>query len=210
MNTNLLPIAKDGWKYIAYAFVSFVIFWIVDLELLEFFSFLAIVFFIFVFRNPEREQPQFQDNSVVSPVDGIIVDVEEIDNSEYAYKLTVESSYLDVGILRVPLTSTVTHISKKFGSKLPRASKLSTYLNENAELTFEDEKSNKVKVVHRLKQSISGIDINTVQTKKLLQASRYGLMVHGTTVVYLPNNFRLNVTVANEVKASETLLGYFS
>lgn len=210
MNTNLLPIAKDGWRYIAYSVVVFLIFWIIDLEFLEFVSFLAIIFFLFIFRNPEREQPHFQNDSVVSPVDGSVVDIQELENDDYAYKIIIESSYADVGILRAPLNATLVKISQKFGAKLASNSNLSREINENSELVFEDDKSNKVKVVHRLKQSISGIAINVSESKRVMQASRYGLMVHGTTTVYLPSNFRLNITISDELKGSETLVGYFS
>jgi len=35
-------------------------------------------------------------------------------------------------------------------------------------------------------------------------------MMSGISELYLPKNFRLNISQGDEVKASQTLLGYFS
>ncbi|WP_455756800.1 phosphatidylserine decarboxylase [Sulfurimonas sp.] len=210
MKNNLFPIAKEGWNYIAYSFVAFVVFSILDLDFFEFISFLLMLSLIFVFRNPERELPRFGDNSVVSPVDGSVLSIEEAQTSDYAYKVTIESSYTDVAILRAPMNAKMNSISKQSGTRLSSNSLLSNKLNENATIIFEDENSNKVKIYHMLKQSFSEIKIDAIKSQKLFQSSRYGVMVDGITTIYLPQNFRLNITVGNELNASESLIGYFS
>jgi len=210
MKSNLLPIAKEGWNYIAYSFVAFIVFSILDLELFEFISFLILMFLIFVFRNPERELPRFGDNSVVSPVDGTVLAIDEVQDSDFAYKVTIDSSYKDVAILRAPIDANMNSINKQSGTRLSSNSLLSNKLNENATIVFEDKNSNKVKVFHMLKQSFSEIKIDAIKSQNLFQSSRYGVMIDGITTVYLPQNFRLNITVGNELKASESLIGYFS
>jgi phosphatidylserine decarboxylase len=69
--------------------------------------------------------------------------------------------------------------------------------------------SNKIKVLHKLKQSFKSIDIDIQESQSLMQGARYGLMVNGITTIYLPHNFRLNVGIGSELVASETLIGYF-
>ncbi|MBU0721158.1 phosphatidylserine decarboxylase [bacterium] len=210
MRSNLFPIAKEGWNLIGFSFFAFIVFSIIDLDILQFLSLLAIVFLVFVYRNPERMVSIFEKNSVVSPVDGVVSSIEELENSKYAYRLVIDSSYLDVPVLRVPLTSSVKSVDKKHGTRLSAASALSNKLNENVELVFEDESSNKIKLVHMSKQSFDGISINAIQSQKFLQGNRYGVMINGMTYIYLPQNFRLNVNVGNEIIGSETLIGYFS
>lgn len=211
MNNNLLPIAKEGWKFIFYSVLAFVIFSILDLDFLGFFSFLAIIFFLFVYRNPERTIPVLQENSIVSPVDGTVLSIQEIDNDNgYSYKVEIDSSYLNVSVLRVPLTSTVKDVSITRGTKLSRFNNLSKKLNENAEITFEDTNNNKVKIIHILKQSFDEIKIDMFKSQKFLQGNRYGVMQNGVTTIYLPQNFRLNINVGNELEGSQTLIGYFS
>lgn len=210
MRNNLFPIAKEGWNFIGYSVLAFVVFAIFDFDFFEFVSFIAILFFIFVYRNPERELPAFQESSVVSPIDGVVSSIEEIEDKEFAYKVEVNSSYLDVSVLRVPMDSTLKSFSIKHGARLSQFDSLAKNINENAQLVFEDSNSNKVKVSHMLKQSFDGIKVGVIENQKLSQASRYGVMVNGVTTIYLPQNFRLNISVGNELKASETLIGYFS
>ncbi len=210
MRNNLFPVAKEGWNYIGYAFAAFIFFAIVDLNFFQFLSFFLIVFFVYVYRNPERQMPMFQENSVVSPVDGVVLSIEELVDSEFAYKIEIDSSYLDVAILRVPMNSFVEEIRVTHGAKLSGFDPLSHKINENAQIVFQDKASNKVKVIHRLKQSFDAIHIDVMKSQNLSQASRYGVMINGTATICLPHNFRLNITLGNQLIGSETLLGYFS
>lgn len=212
MRNNLLPIAKEGWNYLFGAIFAFFIFTVLNLDFLQFLAFVSTFIFIFVFRNPERETMLYQENSVVSPADGTVVSIEELHESgENGYKVEIDGSYLNVSLLRVPFTSSLEHIEVQKGARLSALSPLSKYLNENAELIFSDKKSlNSLKITHKLKQSFKGIDIDIIKAQNLLQGSRYGLMVNGATTLYLPENFRLNVTVGSELIASETLIGYFT
>ena len=210
MNTNLLPIAKEGWNYVLYAVAVFFVLGFFDLDFLQFFSFLSIIFFIYVFRNPEREIASFQESSVVSPVDGLVSSIEELEDSEYGYKLEIDSSYFNVSLLRVPLNSKVTKVKVQNGARLSKFSTLSELINENAEIIFSDKNNNSLKVIHRLKQSFKGIDVKLVESQELSQSMRYGLMVNGTTTVLLPKNFRLNIGLGQELKASQSLIGYFT
>ncbi|MCK4737887.1 MAG: phosphatidylserine decarboxylase, partial [Sulfurimonas sp.] len=89
-------------------------------------------------------------------------------------------------------------------------SSLSKKINENSELIFIDKNSNTAKVSHRVKQSFMGINIKAREFQNFNQGSRYGVMVNGVTTLYLPQNFRLNISVGSELVASETLVGYFT
>ncbi|EDZ63282.1 phosphatidylserine decarboxylase [Sulfurimonas gotlandica GD1] len=210
MNNNLLPIAKEGFSRIGFTILAFIIFAILDLNLLEFLSFLTLLFFVFVYRNPERMLPNLEQMSVVSPVDGILLSIEEVEGEEYAYKLEVNSSYLNVSLLRAPLSSAIENINFKHGARLSHASPLSREINERVELIFKDTHDNKVKVSHILKQSFDEIKLDVITKQNLVQGSRYGLMVNGITTIYLPQNFRVNVSVGQELNASQSLVGYFS
>lgn len=212
MKNNLLPIAKEGWSYLAGALLLMLVFMLLHLEFLQFFAFLATLFFIFVFRNPERQSMLYQEDSAVSPVDGMVISIEELDNEEnYAYKIEIDSSYLNVSLLRVPFTSMIEHVELHRGARLSHMTTLSKSLNENAKLIFSDKNSgNKVKITHTLKQSFKGIDLDVVNLQNLQQGSRYGLMINGITTLYLPHNFRLNISLGAELIASESLLGYFT
>lgn len=210
MKNNLFPIAKEGWKSIGISIVSLIFFYIFDLELLTFFAFIAVVLFIFIYRNPEREASPFESDSVVSPVDGIVLSMEEITSSEYAYKITINSNYLNVSVLRAPLNSFVQSLVSVKGARLSETNNLMKKINSKTEIIFEDYKKNKLKVIHTLKRSLNEVQIAIKKDEKINQGIRYGVAVNGITTLYLPRNFRLNITVGNELKASQTLIGYFS
>ncbi|RLA78857.1 MAG: phosphatidylserine decarboxylase [Epsilonproteobacteria bacterium] len=210
MRTSLLPIAKEGWNYIAYAIGFSIFFSLLDLELLSFFSFLVLMVSLYIFRNPERELVRFENQSVVSPVDGRISSIEELEDSEYAYKVIIESKYSDVAILRTPLTGSLISTKNINGTRLSLSDTLASKINENATLIFQNEEGNKIKISHYLDRSFCNLSINVSESQKLFQSARYGLMLSGETIIYLPQNFRLNVSVGNELTASESLIGYFS
>lgn len=210
MRSNLLPIAKEGLNYIAGAILFFIAFWILGLDFLQFFAFLTIIFLVFVFRNPEREIINFQNDSVVSPVDGLVSSIEELSSGDYAYKVEIDSSYFNVALLRAPLTSSIENIEMYKGARVSAYNSLSKNINENTVIIFSDKNENSVKIIHRLKQSFTGIKIDAIKSQNLFQGSRYGLIVNGITTLYLPQNFRLNVNIGGELVASETLIGYFT
>jgi len=212
MKNNLLPIAKEGWNYVIGSVVAFLVFTLFNFDFLEFFSFLAMLFFLFVFRNPEREHLLYQEESVVAPVDGTVASIEEIADDGYiGYRVIIESSYLNVGLLRVPFTATIEEVASKKGARLSGLSPLADALNEQTEVVFSDKKSlNKLKVIHKLKQSFAPLSIDAIVNQSMMQGGRYGLMVNGTTTLCLPKNFRLNVSIGSELVASETLVGYFT
>jgi len=210
MKNNLFLISKNGVPYIGYSFLLFLVFSFLDLELFATFSFLFIIFFIFVFRNPERPLLFYQKNSFRAPCDGVVTAIEQLQNSEYAYKIDIESNYFNVGILRVPMNSKVESIELKRGTRTSKKSKLFDDLNEYVTLMLVDEADNEVKVIHKLKQSFAPVAVDLTVGKEIVQTARYGHMLNGVTSIYFKQNFRINLNIGQEIKASETLIGFFS
>jgi len=210
MKTNLLPLAKEGITYFLISLSFFILFFILDYDFLAFVLFFVTLFIFFVFRNPERELSVFDQSSLLSPVDGIIESIEELENDKYVYKIEIQGSYRDVGVLRVPAYATVTKLIKRNGTRVSKTSKLFTSLNEYVEINFTTKEENSFKVLHRLKQSFAPLYIRLKEEKSFAQTARYGMMLNGATTIYLPQNFRMSIAVGSELKASESLMGYFS
>ncbi|MDD5157262.1 phosphatidylserine decarboxylase [Sulfurimonas sp.] len=210
MNKNLLPIAKEGWNYIAGAVLLFFVFKLFDFTYLSFILFIVVVFFVYIFRNPEREQLLYQEDSVASPVDGLVVSIDELLDDKYMYKVEIDGSYRKVSLLRVPFMALLKSVKVSHGARLSSKNELHKSLNESVELVFVDRKENSLKVLHRLKESFVDIEIKNVESQTLLQGSRYGFMLNGTTTLYLPRNFRLNINIGDELIASNSLIGFFT
>ena len=210
MKNNFFPVAKEGWIYIIYSLLAASIFYALDLMLLSLLSSFLLVNYLFIFRNPERNLPTFQDGCVVSPCDGIVQAITEVDDTEFLYRVDIDSSYLDVSVLRVPMNAALDSIISKNGSRSSQKSKLFTDLNENTQLIFSDKVGNKLKIVHTLKQSLVPLFTDIKKSQQLNQTQRYGIMNNGVTTVYFPSNFRLDIHVGDELRASNSLVGYFS
>ena len=193
----------------AYSFAFFTLFVIFDFDFFALVSFVFIILFAYIYRNPERELNIFEKNSFLAPVDGEVISITEIKDENYGYKISVESNYLDVCVLRAPHDSKLESVSVQKGARLSLDSALAQSLNENVALVFSNANASKVKIKHILKQSITTFDINVKESQFMQQTARYGTMPNGMSEIYIPRNFRLNINVGNKLHASQTLMGYF-
>jgi len=209
MNNDTLPISKEGWNYIGYSIAIFILFVILHLDILSFIALAFIAFFAYIYRNPERELSPFGEGNVVSPSDGTVVYVENLVDSEYAYRVEIDSRCLDVGFLRTPLNATVVDIEMVYGTKLPTSSDLFSKLNESTTITFVDDNKNRLQIKHLSKVSFDDLKMDIVADQKVAISSRYGFMMNGLTSIYLPKNFKLDIRAGSKVIASKTLIGSF-
>ena len=211
MRSNLFPVAKEGMNYILSSAGLLLLSIILDLDIFTFLLSVSTLLFVYIFRNPEREVMNFEKGSLLSPVDGKLLSVEELaDNDTYTLKVEIQSNYQDISLLRVPLNAQVSSIQHCNGTRVSNQSDLFSSLNEYVEIVFCDIDNNSLKVSHRLTQSFKSLDINLLVDQDVLQTSRYGVMVSGITTLYLPKNFRLSTRTGESLSAGESLMGYFS
>jgi len=210
MKNNLFIISKNGWQPIATFFGLFLFFMLFDFDFFATVSLFVMIFLLFVYRNPERTVASYSEGTILSPVDGVVKRIESLEDSDFGYKIEIESSYKDVALLRAPISATLSDVSLVHGSRVTKFSPLFEKLNESAEILFETKDAKRVKVVHRLKQSISPVELGVNEGEEILCASRYGYMLNGLTTIYLESDTRLNIQVGQEIKAVQTLLAYSS
>jgi len=210
MKHNILPIASAGFKYIFSALGAFILFALIDFHFLALVSFALLVGLLYLYRNPEREFDIYEQYSFLSPVDGTILSVEEIQKDEaYGYKIKIKSGYKDLSLLRVPFDATISSAVRQYGTRLSHKSALSSKLNETLELTLSDTASRKTKIIHQTDRNFDGIHLDAVENKPLRQTTRYGFLLNGTVTIYTPKNFRINVHAGASLYASTSILGYF-
>jgi len=207
-------IAKPAWRFIGALAFIFIVLEMIDAEFLAFITFVAMVVVAAFYRNPERITPFYQEGSIVSVCDGKVVAIESVDNApkgkEPCYKITITSGYFDTSILRAPFESEVSVLEVRRGARLSSRSAGFALLNESARFGFKNENDNMVFVQHQLEQSFDDFNLQTQEGQKLLQGSRYGVMLKGVTTLYIPASSRVAVNVGTHLKAGETLVGYFA
>lgn len=213
MSQDTFFIVKEGWKYLAAAFLFFLLFAIVDVDFLRYLALGAAVAAVWIYRNPERSTPYFQKKSITAVSDGTVTSIETVDmeeKSESCFKVTVRSAYRDVSVLRVPYESSVTQLQVRRGARLSGIVPLAAALNEKTMIRLTDSDDNSLRIEHLLEQSLDDLSVRMQRGQKLHQGARYGVMTKGVTVFYLPANVRVAVKVGDRVRAGETLIGYFS
>jgi hypothetical protein len=200
-------ITQFRFKYLGVGLVLFFIFVMLDLELLALISAVGIVGVLYAFRDPEIELHRFEEGSIVAPNDGVVREITMLeDGNDYGVKITIESSYKDISLLRVPCDAKVESFTIVHGTRVCKKSSLFTLLNENGEVVFQDKEGGKIKVQHRLKRSFAPLffDLNT--HKEVLQTARYGVAFNAVVTLYLPKGYSVVVDETQRVKSAESVL----
>ncbi len=208
---NTFIIAKEGFKCIGATAALMLFLMAIDAEFLAFLAFVTLMVALWVYRNPERNIPYLQHDSIVSVADGVVKSIEtvEVDEGIDRYKVVIKTGFFDAAILRVPFGCEVQETETVYGASLSSGSPLAKKLNEHSRILFgKGEKT--VSVTHTLYSASVGIKNRIQPDQPLVQGMRYGMMVRGETTVVLPANSRIAVHVGDKVRAGETLLGFFS
>jgi phosphatidylserine decarboxylase len=207
-------IAKEGWKFLLGSIGAFILFILIEMSLLQFVAFAATIAIVYIYRNPERIVPYYQEHSIVAVADGRVRSIETVDSCPMlegpCYKVEIVSGMFDTSLLRMPFEATAVSAELRRGSRLSTLQPLAGTLNERAQLRFDDASGQSCVVEHMLDQSMDALSLHIHDGHKLPQGSRYGLMVRGTHTLYLPTESRVAVKVGEEVRAGESLIGYFS
>lgn len=213
-NSDTFIVAREGWKFLIAALAAYTLFMMVDLEWLQLAILAGGAVLAYIYRNPERIVPHYQSGSIVSVADGRVAAIETVEAGPTleapCYRVEIVSSTFDTSLLRMPFEGTLHDVTLRRGSRLPLNHPLAESLNEMAELSFEDAQGHRCCVEHRLDSSIDALSLHARDAQHLPQGGRYGVMVKGSHALYLPAQSRVAVKIGDEVRAGETLIGYFS
>jgi phosphatidylserine decarboxylase len=199
-------IVKDGFPYIIAAAVLGIAtgLWIHWL----FFALggLVLIFFINFFRNPERPIPP--GDVCVSPADGKIIAVHELeqDPEGFKYFLSIFMNVFDVHVNRAPTNGTIHSYEYIPGKFAPASSETAPIQNErNYILIRRDD--------FRLKMSqVAGLLARRIVFWKkpgdpVDKGERIGLIRFGSRVdLWLPEQLSLRVKTGDRVKAGATII----
>ena len=210
---NLFPVAKTGYPFIfSFALIT-IIFALADLYFFSLACLGATFFICSFFRDPARVIPD-AFNAVVSPADGKVVAVNLLDNSSYidgkCIKISIFMSVFNVHVNRIPYNGKVTAIKyfpgKFFSANLDKASSL----NEHNAVFIKTDTGKKMCVVQIAGLIARRIICNVHSGDEVVRGHRFGMICFGSRLdVYLPDDFNLNVSVGDKVKAGTFILGNF-
>jgi phosphatidylserine decarboxylase len=169
-------------------------------------------FLVYFYRDPEREAA----TGLVSPADGIVMFVEEVDDLDIGrgYRVGVFMSPLDVHVNRVPAAARLERLEHTPGGYLPafnkeseRNERVTTIWKANGDDPEGPPQGVRIKVVQIAGAVARRIDPWVKPGVELEKAQRYGMIRLGSRVdTYFPAALRPVVQAGNRVKAAASTL----
>lgn len=176
---------------------------------------LLILFTLYFFRNPER-QISAVDNEIVSPADGVVMAIEEVEENQYlksrAIKVSIFLSVFNVHINRAPVEGTIDYVHYKPGKFLPAFKSHASYLNERNYIGIRWARNTNLAV---LVVQITGFIARRIvcwvkEGERLQQGERFGMIKFGScTEIYLPMGTEVLVKKGQKIKGGITIVGRF-
>jgi phosphatidylserine decarboxylase len=179
------------------------------LWLLAFLLTVIALWVAYFFRDPQRAGER-GDRIVISPADGKVVMITEVDEPTFmkskAVRISVFMNVFNVHVNRYPVTGTVRYVERKAGKFLNAAAENASLENEQASIGIETG-SNRILV-----RQIAGLIARRIVTDskegdQVQQGDRMGLIRFGSRVdVFLPLTAKLRVKVGDVTFAGTSVL----
>ncbi len=205
------PIHTEGYKFL-------VISVIVTLVLLAFSGFLGTIGILltiwvyYFFRDPERIIIE-DDNYLVSPADGEVIKVEEVDGpkevgleNQKFKKISIFMNVFDCHVNRIPCSGTVEEILYKPGKFLNASFDKASEDNERNYYKIKDNAGNNIIVVQIAGLIARRIVCETNNGQTLSQGERIGMIRFGSRADVYYENYDPLVKVGQKTISGETLL----
>lgn len=214
MKTAQIPIAKEGYPFIALAAFITLILAVLGYKLLTMVALALTVFVLCFFRDPERIGP-VNETAMISPADGKVISVEKIIDSQYllgqVYKVSIFMNVFDVHVNRVPVNGTVEKIIYTPGKFYSADSARGALHNEHCAILLRTTSGHRMACVQVAGLIARRIVCLLEAGDEVQRGQRFGLIRFGSRVdLYIPTQTQLEITVGQRVKAGETVLGYLS
>ncbi|MGH1426452.1 MAG: phosphatidylserine decarboxylase [Arenicella sp.] len=205
-------LAREGWFYLFLAIVaSFAAYYWLNAAIFVVFFLLAL-FVLQFFRDPHRAIPQ-EENVIVSPADGKVIFVGEVNDpylDRVALKISVFMNVFSVHSNRSPLTGTVKAVEHYPGKFVNAALDKASEANERNAIVLEDEQGREIVSVQVAGLVARRILCYVEPGDALERGQRYGFIRFGSRVdLFLPTDFKTRVSIGDNVSSGRDILGGF-
>jgi phosphatidylserine decarboxylase len=189
--------------------------WLISLALAPVVSifFAALILFTFYFfRDPERTPPA-GENIAVSPADGVVTTIDEVDEDEFlktkVRRIGIFLSVLDVHVNRAPIAGEVTHSEHKPGGFFDARDPRCSILNQSRSWVIAGP------VATVMVKQITGAIARricpwAVVGDKLTRGERFGMIRFGSrTELFFPMDAEVLIKLGDRVVGGETAVVKF-
>jgi phosphatidylserine decarboxylase len=205
------PIHTEGYKFLVIAvFITIVL-----MVFSSFFGTIGLLLTVWVyyfFRDPERVVIE-DDNYLVSPADGEVIKVEEVDGPKEVglenkrfKKISIFMNVFDCHVNRTPCAGTVEDILYKPGKFLNASFDKASEDNERNYYKIKDTSGNNIIVVQIAGLIARRIVCETNNGQTLSQGERIGMIRFGSRADVYYENYEPLVKIGQKAISGETLL----
>ncbi|GAB4305159.1 MAG: phosphatidylserine decarboxylase family protein [Marinilabiliales bacterium] len=175
-------------------------------------SLLIFFWILFFFRNPVRLIKE-DNNAVYCPADGKIVVIEKVIEKEYfrdeRIQVSIFMSPLNVHVNRYPVSGEIIYTKHHNGLYLVAWHPKSSEENERFTTVIKQKDGQEI-LVRQIAGIMARRIISYSQTGTVIrQGDEMGIIRFGSRVdVFLPLNYKLNVSIKETVKANKNILAF--
>ena len=212
MLSKIFPkIHAEGYKFLVIAGIITIIFYTLS-NLLGLIGLVLTVWVYYFFRDPDRI-PIDDDNYLISPADGEVIKVEEVDgpkelnleNKKFK-KISIFMNVFDCHVNRTPCSGRIDEIlykpGKFFNASLDKASED----NERNYYKIKDQQNNDIIVVQIAGLIARRIVCESNKDQNLKQGDRIGMIRFGSRADIYYENYNPLVKIGQKAIAGETLI----
>jgi len=173
-------------------------------------SLILISFTLYFFRDPVRNIPQLKDNEILSPGDGKVMCIEEVDGNDFMNSrsklIGIFLSPLNVHVNRIPLSGEVAFFRYVKGDYIVAFDHKSSERNERTEIGIDN---GEFKILFK---QIAGFVARRIvcqlrKGSRVNAGEKFGMIKFGSRVdVILPMNSTIKVKLKEKVVGGETIL----
>ena len=211
INFIVQKLHREGYRFVAIAAVITFIFLLIN-NYLGLIGLVVTIWVYYFFRDPERF-PIKDENYLVSPADGKITQIIEVNGPEElgleGKKYTRISIFMDVlscHVNRVPCTVTIDNIFYKSGKYINATLDKASEDNERNYLKLKNSNGDEIVVVQIAGMIARRIVCDVKEGDTLNQGNRFGMIRFGSKTDIYFQNYNLLVCKGQNTVAGETLL----
>ena len=212
MISKIFPkIHSEGYKFLVISGIITIVFYTFS-NFLGLIGFVLTIWVYYFFRDPERIIIN-DDNFLVSPADGEVIKVEEVDGpkelnleNKKFQKISIFMNIFDCHVNRIPCEGKIEEIlykpGKFFNASLDKASED----NERNYYKIKDNRNNDIILVQIAGLVARRIVCETSKDQELKQGDRVGMIRFGSRADIYYENYKSLVKVGQRAISGETLL----
>ena len=202
---------SEGYKFLVIAGIITIIFYTLS-NLLGLIGLVITVWVYYFFRDPDRI-PIDDDNYLISPADGEVIKVEEVDGpkelgleNKKFNKISVFMNVFDCHVNRTPCAGKIEEILYKPGTFVNASLDKASEDNERNYFKIKDTDNNDIIVVQIAGLVARRIVCESNKDQELKQGDRIGMIRFGSRADVYYENYQPLVKVGQKAISGETLL----